>query len=466
MKKLHLFVLKAFFGPFVLTFLISNFLFLMIWLFKYIEDLVGKGLDLTVILELIAYASVNQFPMALPLSMLLSSIMTLGNLGESNELVAAKSLGISLQQFIKPLIVLTFFISIFAFVTSNNIIPVTTLKARTLLRDIHQKSPELNIPEGVFYDQIGDFNIYVDSKDEDGTLHDLIIHDHSTSLKNNNVTIAKSGRIESGKNKERLYVTLFDGYTVNEEHYTKGSKKLTYPFMTSEFKKQEFVIELDNSSLERSDGSIFKKQSAMLTFPQLVEGIDSLQLMKQKTAYKTLEQINNVYFFKNDSLTIYDSIAASEDKYLFLLDSIKPKTKKKVVDHATQLARGMKAKIDNVQKSYDARNYHITKYDMEFHKKFTLAVSCLVLFFIGAPFGAITRKGGLAWPIIYSVMLFVIYWVLNISFQKLAKNGSVPMFWGMWMANIVLFPVGIYFTYRATKDLPMFNFRLFRRKKK
>ena len=464
MKKLHLFVLKAFIGPFLLTFLISNFLFLMIWLFKYIEDMVGKGLDISVILELIAYASVNQFPMALPLSMLLSSIMTLGNLGESNELVAAKSLGVSLQQFIKPLMILTFFISIFAFITSNNIIPVTSLKARTLLRDIHKKSPELNIPEGVFYDQIANFNIYVDKKDPDGTLHHLIIHDHSTSLKNNNVTIAESGRMKSGKNKDKLYVTLFNGYSVNEEHYAKGSKKLTYPFMTSEFEKQEFIIELDNSELERSDGSIFKKQSAMLTFPQLVEGIDSLQRMKARTAYKSTQQINDIYFFKKDSLINYDSIAALAVNTYPTLDSISLKTKKKVIDHATQLARGMKAKIDNVEKSYKAKNYHIVKYDMEFHKKFTLAVSCLVLFFIGAPFGAITRKGGLAWPIIYSVILFIIYWVLNITFQKLAKNGTVLMFWGMWMANIVLFPVGLYFTTRATKDLPMFSLKLFKRK--
>lgn len=464
MKKLHLFVLKAFVGPFLLTFLISNFLFLMIWLFKYIEDMVGKGLDISVILELIAYASVNQFPMALPLSMLLSSIMTLGNLGESNELVAAKSLGVSLQQFIKPLVILTFFISIFAFITSNNIIPVTTLKARTLLRDIHKKSPELNIPEGVFYDEIGDFNIYVKEKDPDGLLHDLIIHDHSTSLKNNNVTIAKSGRITSGKNKDKLYVTLFEGYSVNEEHYAKGSKKLTYPFMTSEFDKQEFVIELDNSELERSDGSIFKKQSSMLTYPQLISGIDSLQNTKIEIAYKTAKQINDVYFFKTDSLVHYDSISAKDLHINAIMDSIAPKTRKKVIDHATQLARGMKAKIDNAEKALHARDYHIVKYDMEFHKKFTLAVSCLVLFFIGAPFGAITRKGGLAWPIIYSVILFVIYWVLNISFQKLARNGNVPMFWGMWMANIVLFPIGIYFTSRATKDLPMFSFKWLKRK--
>ena len=194
----------------------------------------------------------------------------------------------------------------------------------------------MNIPEGVFYDQIANFNIYVDKKDPDGTLHHLIIHDHSTSLKNNNVTIAESGRMKSGKNKDKLYVTLFNGYSVNEEHYAKGSKKLTYPFMTSEFEKQEFIIELDNSELERSDGSIFKKQSAMLTFPQLVEGIDSLQRMKARTAYKSTQQINDIYFFKKDSLINYDSIAALAVNTYPTLDSISLKTKKKLIDHATQ----------------------------------------------------------------------------------------------------------------------------------
>ena len=465
MKKLHLFVIKSFFGPFLLTFFISNFLFLMIWLFKYIEDMVGQGLDISVILEVVAYASVNQIPMSLPLAVLLSSIMTLGNLGESNELVAAKSLGISLQKLIQPLIFFAFGLSIFAFFASNNIIPVTNLKVTALLSDIKQKNPELNIPEGVFYDGIPNYNIYVDKKDEDGTLNDLIIHDHSSPLKNNKFTVAKKGVIKTSSNKQRMFVTLFDGYTLNEEDYREGNKVKTYPLLQNKFEKQEFSIKLNNTELERSDGAIFKHHSKMMSLDQLVIEIDSVKIKKKERSKKSFTHLQNTYFFKFDSIIKPDSAKIIDVDYALIMDTVDAKTVKKVLTHATQLARGAKTYINSNLNSTKEKNSRIRKYVIETHKKFTLAVSCIVLFFIGAPFGAITRKGGLAWPVVYSISLFVIYWVITMVFEKLARNGGIPIYLGMWMSNIVLFPIGIYFTSRATKDLPMFG-KIKRKKRK
>lgn len=438
----------------------------MIWLFKYIEDLVGKGLDLSIILEIMAYASVNQIPMALPLSVLLSSIMTLGNLGESNELVAAKSLGISLQKFIAPLIGFAVFLAFFAFFASNNIMPVTNLKVQTLLSDINRKNPELNIPEGIFYDGITNYNIYVDKKSKSGMMYDLIIHDHSSSLKNNNVTIADSGRIETSDNKQNLYVTLYNGYTLNEEDYKEGSKIKTLPLLRNKFKKQEFTIKINNTELERTDGAIFKHHSKMMSLDQLISEIDSVKEDKYQRALKTFDHLHNTYFFKKDSLISYEQASIDSTlNYKSIYDTINDDHKQKVLTHAIQLARGAKTFLNSNHNSIREKNGKITKYMIEIHKKFTLAVSCIVLFFIGAPFGAITRKGGLAWPVVYSIGLFVVYWVVTIVFEKLAKNGGIAVHWGLWMSNIILFPVGIYFTSRATKDLPMFG-KIRRKKKK
>lgn len=437
----------------------------MIWLFKYIEDMVGQGLDIDVILEVVAYASVNQIPMSLPLAVLLSSIMTLGNLGESNELVAAKSLGISLQKLIRPLIFFALSLGIFAFFASNNIIPVTNLKVTALLSDIKQKNPELNIPEGTFYDGIPNYNIYVDKKDKDGTLNDLIIHDHSSTLKNNNFTIAKKGIIKTSSNKQRIFITLYDGYTLNEEDYREGNKVKTYPLLQNKFEKQEFSIKLNSTELERSDGAIFKHHSKMMSLEQLVIEIDSVKIKKKERSEKSFNHLQNTYFFKFDSVIKPDSSDIIDVNHAFILDTLDTKTVKKVLTHATQLARGAKTYINSNLNSTKEKNSRIRKYVIETHKKFTLAVSCIVLFFIGAPFGAITRKGGLAWPVVYSISLFVIYWVITMVFEKLARNGGIPIYLGMWMSNIVLFPIGIYFTSRATKDLPMFG-KIKRKKKK
>jgi lipopolysaccharide export system permease protein len=437
----------------------------MIWLFKYIEDLIGKGLDLNVILELIGYASVNQFPMALPLSVLLSSIMTLGNLGESNELTAAKSLGVSLQSLIKPLMVFSIILSFFAFFTMNNIIPVTTLKSRTLLRDIHKKSPELNIPEGIFY-PIDKYNIYVKKKGVDGTLYDIILHDHSTELKNNNVTVSKSGMIVAGPNKQSLQVTLWDGENLSEENHQNGDRLRTYPMVRNQFKEQVFTIELENTKLERSDGAVYKNDARIMNYLQLSHNIDSLKQMKYERQDKFVKKTNDTYFFKNDSTELYSQIEAKHYNINSILDTLDANIALNIISNATQLARGAKSYVSNVEHFHYTRNYYIKRYNVEFHNKFTLAVSCFVLFFIGAPFGAITRKGGLAWPIVYSVILFVLYWVLNITFQKLAKNGGFPMIPGMWMSNIILFPIGIYLTSRATKDLPLIGFTRKKRRKK
>lgn len=465
MKKLHLLVIKAFVGPFLLTFLISNFLFLMIWLFKYIEDFVGKGLEMSVILEVIGYSAINQIPFSLPLAMLLSSIMTLGNIGETNELTAIKSLGISMLQAIRPLIIITLFLSLSAYITANHILPVTNLKARSLIDDIMKKRPELNIPSGIFYDGIPDYNIYVENKTEDNTLQNIIIHDHKDPLKNNNVTVAKSGTMESTKDKKTLIITLKDGYSVKEEDYRKGSKVKTYPFIKCEFKEQILKFDLSKLSFSKGNGALFKNQAQMMNKNQLIEAIDSTKLTIKDRYNRLHESLNKTYFFKEDSVITYENTVSRPQNVSQLMDTLNNDSKRKVLNHTIQLVRGAITQINACQSNTKVKENIIRRYRIEYHKKFTLSISCLVLFFIGAPFGAIVRKGGLAWPVIYSILLFLLYWVITISFEKLAKNGSFDVAWGIWMANIILSPIGLYLTNRATKDLPMFPKFKFKKKK-
>lgn len=465
MKKLHLLVLKAFIGPFLLTFLISNFLFLMIWLFKYIEDFIGKGLELSVLLEVIGYSAINQIPFSLPLAMLLSSIMTLGNLGETNELTAIKSLGISMLKAIRPLTFITIGLSIGAYITANHILPVTNLKARSLLEDIMKKRPELNIPQGVFYNGIPDYNLYVAKKNEKNELIDVMIHDHKDPLKNNNVTVAKKGIMESTADKKTLIIRLQDGYTLKEEDYRKDSKIKTYPLIRCNFEEQIIKFDMSKLSFSKGDGSLFKQQAQMMNKDQLLEAMDSTEVARSQRTKKLYDSINRTYFFKEDSVITYETSDIIPINIYAAMDTMDYERRKKIVNHSIQLVRGSITQVNACLSNIQVKDSIIRRYKIEFHKKFTLATACLVLFFIGAPFGAITRKGGLAWPVVYSILLFLVYWVLNISFEKLAKKGSFDVDWGMWMANLILFPVGIYLTNRATKDLPLLPRWKFKKKK-
>ncbi|MBI4648586.1 MAG: LptF/LptG family permease [Bacteroidia bacterium] len=477
MKKLHWLVIKSYLGPFTATFFVAVFLLLMQFLWKYVDELVGKGLPFHVIAELMLYASATMVPMALPLAILISSIMTFGNLGERYELVALKSSGISLQRIMFPLVIVSVIISIAAFLFSNNILPVANLKFAALLHDIRQKRPALDIKEGIFYNGLENFSIKVAKKDKKtNMLYNIMIYDHRARKGNVNITIADSAVMKVTPAQDLLILTLYHGFSyeeVEEESKTPGDR--AYPHNREKFDEETITVGLEGYGFERTDESLFKDGYRMLTIVQLGKIIDSLKLSldQRKTSFsRTLLETN--YFRKE--LKKPDSLKTSaEDKSrIFLqinIDSLFntfPQAEKlRIIAMAANYARSAKTYISTTGEEYDSRNKWIYRHEIAWHKKLSLSVACLVLFFIGAPLGAIIRKGGIGMPIVVSVFLFIIYYIIDITGEKIVKEGVLPAYEGMWLSTVVFFPFGIFLTYKATNDSAIMNidtyFLLFRK---
>ena len=455
MKKVDKLVLSKFFGPFILTFLITLFIIVMQFLWKYIDDLVGKGLEWYIIAELIFYASASFVPLALPLAVLLSSIMTFGSLGENYELVALKSSGISLFRFMGSLIVAVVFISAGAFFFSNNILPVANLKFGTLLYDIRHQKPALNIKPGIFYNGIEGFNIKVGGKDSDNkTIHDIIVYDHTSGRGNDNVLIAEKGEMYSSEDDRYLILKLYNGKQYNEVKPESG--KYEYEHMRTYFEEWEKYFDLSEFSLQRTDENFWKNHYQMLNLKQLQNSIDTLKKEMEARNENMRKNVNQYFSFlryDRDSLLpdsflkdSPDQFAESKPEDLPLADRII------VIKRATSLARNVKSFVGIASRDNKYRTKNIIKHELAWHRKFTLSVACIVLFFVGAPLGAIIRIGGLGMPMLMSILFFVIFHVFTMSGQEIAEESAISPFLGMWMATIVLTPVGIFLTYKAMND--------------
>ncbi len=455
MKKLDLFVLKSYIGPLVLTFFISLFILVMQFLWKYVDDLVGKGLEWYIIGELLFYASSTFVPLALPLAILLSSLMTFGNLGEQYELVALKASGISLRRIMKPLVVLSLVISIMAFLFSNYVLPIANLKFHSLLYDVRQQKLTLNIKEGIFYNGIEGFTIRVASKDQDkNILHDIMIYNHSQRQGNTQLTIAKWGTMEMAPDKSTLIFKLYDGYNY-EEVTDRRNYKITRPFQRSQFKEQTRRFGGLDFALNRTNEELFRNNYQMMNLGQLSQTQDSLSeelvLRKEKFYKSIIEKFE--YFNKADSIFVSsDSIVRDST---FLMAALDKTEQLKVMDYALQSARAVKNNIEYSKKDFEERELRIRKHDIEWHRKFTLSIACFILFFIGAPLGAIIRKGGLGLPVVVSVFFFVIFHIISITGEKYARAGILEPRLAMWLASLVLLPLGIFLTYKATTDSPI-----------
>lgn len=457
MKTLYKFILKSYIGPFVMTFFIAMFVFFMMFIFKYIDDFVGKGLGAGILSELFFYFSLTTIPMALPLAILLSSLMTFGNLGEHFELTAMKSSGISLQKAMTPLIFTTLCISTAAFYFSNNILPYTNLKAGALLYDVRQSKPALLFKDGIFNNSLDGFSIRVGKKDKDSkTLRDILIYDHRAMQGNNIVLAAKSGTMEETPDKMFLVLTLKDGVSYKE--VADNPKDIqTRPLVRDKFEERIIHFDLSEFKMSRTNEDLFKNNHQMLNLSQLIEAVDSLRIKKEKRMENFNKQLKMSYYARSASfLKNNDSVSKS---YTDTTDFSKlSKTQQlSIIDNAANTARSAKAYSESIINENESEDFSILKYEIEWHRKFTLSIACIVLFFIGAPLGSIIRKGGLGMPVVISVVFFIIFHILSITGEKLAKEGEIPVYQGMWLATAILFPIGVFLTFKATSDSSLFD---------
>ncbi|MFT4524624.1 MAG: lipopolysaccharide export system permease protein [Bacteroidia bacterium] len=469
LKKLHKLLLTSYAGPFVMTFFVSLFVLLMQFLWKYIDDLVGKGLEWYIIAELLFYASASLVNMALPLAILLSSIMTLGNLGENYELVALRSAGISLGRIMYPLIIVAILTSVGAFYFANNVIPVSNLKMGTLLYDIRHQRPTMSLKPGVFYRGLQGYSIRTGSKgDDEQSLYDLIIYDHTDNKGNIKVTTADSGRMAYSHNERYMEFTLYSGKSYTQED-NPSRKSKTYPHSINQFDEELIRFDMSDFKLSRSSDEIFKDNYRMQSFSQLRAHIDSFKVEKVKRHSELANNIKKNYkYVFPELMTATDSVKmkyGARTRLILPMSTAKDSVlnnfptgeRKNIATTALNLSRSVKAYLSSITEDARMREHRMDRYEIEIHRKLTLSVACLVLFFIGAPLGAIIRKGGLGLPVIVSVLFFLLYYVISITGEKFAKEGVWTPAEGMWLSSVVLMPIGIFLTYKATTDSHIFN---------
>lgn len=458
MKKLDLFILKSFFGPFLMTFLIVTFTLMMQFLWLYIDELVGKGLSLGIIFEFLAWGSATLIPLALPLSTLIASLMTMGNMGENNELLAMKAAGISLQRILKPLIYVSAIISVAAFFASNNLIPVAYNNIYTLREDIGRTKEEIKIPTGIFYNGIDGYTIRVTKNGENGAIYEVMVYDHSKNKGNVSITVADSGIIKLSPNKTSLVFTLFNG-TNYEEDNQRNYGDTTLNLNRISFTEQKVIIPLQNYAFKKSDDSKYGSEVMSKNLNQLNKDKDSLD----STFSKLLDgQLRRAIY--NSSLTSSYQLDTSErfaKMPLFPIDSLfkwdNPNQELNGVQNAISRIDEQIATADYYEREMYQTAYPLRRTIVERFRKFTLSFACIIFFFIGAPLGAIIRKGGLGTPVIVSAFFFVIYWVVDISGKKLANDGAILPFVGTFISTLVLLPMGIFLTWKSTRDSALFN---------
>jgi lipopolysaccharide export system permease protein len=433
------------------------FILLMFFLFKYVDDLIGKGFEWYTIVELMFYASAANVSMALPLAILLSSIMTFGTLGENYELVAIKSAGISLQKAMRPLLVLILGISISSFFFSEYMLPKANLKFGSLLWDVRNKKLSFLIKEGVFNNSIPGYSIRVDEKKEDGTLIGLMIYDHTSNNGVPKIIIAKNGRMTTTDDKQFLVLKLNDGIRYEESSGRNAGYNPRQQLTRMRFGQTEQKFDISSFKMSRTDENSFRSNNAMLNLKGLTHKGDSLK--------KELDSIDRFaratigsYYKQNNSTKGYSKIKVAPVKLKGNLFSNIPTDKRMpALQSAIDQAGAVKQTVDSRVADHEDRMRNLIRIRIEYQRKFTLAVSCLMLFFIGAPLGAIIRKGGLGLPVVMAIVFFLFYHIITTVAEKSANQGNINPVLGIWMAVIILSPVGAFLTYKATVDSALFD---------
>jgi len=470
MKKLDKLILKSFLGPFVLTFAVVEFILLTQYMLKYLDDLVGKDLGINVIAQLLGYFSINMVPVAMPLAVLISSLMTFGNLGEHHELTAIKTSGISLPRILRPVFFVALFLSIGAFFFNNNIVPKANLKAYSLLWDIRQKKPSLDIKEKTFYNGIPGYSIKVDEKDDEGTnLKGIMIYDHTNGQGNTTVILADSGKMYMKYNEQFLALDLYNGQIFAEEKQNGFNNTASNGgFVRQQFKNNNILFNLASFNLDRTREELFKGSKMMLNIKELHHVTDSIRTQLHANQKLNSVQISSYYsYFPVDSIR-RDKARKVNEKIKVTAKPL-PEISRDVYAMAANKARNIRSFTTANAEIFKKNFREANNYEIEIYKKYTQSFACLMMFLIGAPLGAIIRKGGLGMPVIISIFFFIIYYVLTILGEKYGREGIMIVQVGMWAANAILLPIGLFFLYQARNDANLFEFsikRLFSRKPK
>ena len=459
MKKLDQFILKSFVGPFFAILLVVVFILVMQFLWLYIDELVGKGLSLKIILEFLGWGSVTMLPLSLPLATLLSSMMTLGTLGENNELIAIKAAGISLKRVLVPLGITCAIISVGAFFISNDLMPIAFNKIYTLRDDIGRTKEEIKIPTGTFYNGIDGYILRVNERnDETGIMHGVMVYNHTGNKGNTSLTIADSAMMKMSKDKSYLSFVLYSG-TNYEETNDRKYRDTTLQSQKIDFSRQEMIIPLENYAFQKSDSSRFDDQVKSMNLKQLYHGQDSIGALNASAKEENIRSIRNS---RNLSYNIQlDTTVKQRYTSKFIPDTTfyweNLDREIAAIERAKREADDMQMTLTTFSRERFQYTYTLRNIDIEILKKFALAIACFVFFFIGAPIGALIRKGGLGTPAIISVLFFVAYWVIDISGTKLARDGAVGPFHGVFFSSYILLPTGLYLTWKAINDSSVFN---------
>lgn len=541
MRKLDKLIIKAFIGPFLLTTALATFILLIQYMLKYFDDFVGKDLGFMVFAELIFYFSLNMLQVALPLGVLVSSLMTFGALGEHFELTAIKSAGLSLLRVLLPVFIFVVFLSYGAFLFNNHIVPSSNLKAFSLLYDIKKKKPGLDIKEGVFYGGIPDYSIKAKEKlSDNSTLKDVIIYDHSEGIGNNTVILADSSKMYTLFNDRYLKLELYNGNYYYDE-INRRSRELNRLTRTN-FDRMDIVFNLSSFDLKRTKEELFQNNRQMKNIAELTSYIDSLGIAIVTSKYEFVRQRGGFFFHMNDKLDMIvnhwgipedsiiklrmdpatlkedeeerariqqkeDSLIQSKANRLtgatearrtlieqkvftyeeeneilqipktddadttiavvpsFLIDTLSwsylngrvAEQQSQIFTTAKNAAQRIKVNLSSMATRVDMNEHDIYRYEIEKYKKYSQAVACIVMFLIGAPLGAIIKKGGLGVPVLISIFFFIIYYVLTIMTEKWAKEGLVDPMMAVWTADILLFPIGLFFLRQARIDARLFD---------
>lgn len=450
-KKLDILVLRAFIGPFIATFFLTLFVLILQFFWLWIDDFVGKGIDASTFLQLVLYLSATLVPLALPLAILLSSIMTFGNLGETFELVAIKSAGIGLLRFMRPLFLVAILLSGLAFLFNNNVIPIANLKMKTLHNDLINKKPAFDLKEGQFYNTIPGFSIKVAEKKNDSVLNDIIIYEN-TGYQNDNVIIARSGVMRVTKDKRFLEFTLKDGW-----RYQERGDRTNSEFIRLGFKEYKKILDLSALSLNRTSDSVFKNRYEMLSISQLSVSIDSIEKKVNGFEKRVRSDLQGYLSFSKYLDSGWRKVDAEPVNKTLFTELLPDSARTAVVDQAISYTNSIKVALEGSAVEYDNYRKELRLHLIEWHSKITMSIAVLVLFLIGAPLGSIVRKGGLGTPVVFAVSFFVIFFLLNNFGRKFVKEDVMSPIAGMWLATAILTPIGLFLVFKALHDSQLFN---------
>lgn len=463
-KRLDIFILKQFCLLFAGTFFICLFVFMMQFLWRYVDELIGKGLSMAVLGKFFFYASMTLVPISLPLALLLASLISFGNMGERLELLAMKAAGIPLLRILRSVMVFSVFVAVGSFYFQNVVGPESSRQLAALLYSMKQKSPELEIPEGQFYNEIPGYNLFVEHKDlESGMLYGIMIYSQGTGFDDTQIVLADSGRIQTTADQMHMKLTLYDGERFRNMQNTGGAlDKSTIPYMRESFKVEVDLIPFDNN-FSVMDANLFNENAQTKNLPQLARGIDSLEHFLDSLGHMLFQSYTLTFMKRTELEGRADSatFVAHVEETPLQLDSVQAtmseSERARAARTALDRANSALSQLAMMQEYNFVTNRLLRIHYLERHKKFALALACLIFFFIGAPLGSIIRKGGLGVPVVVSVVIFIFYYMVNVAGEKLAKSGEWDVTFGIWLSTAVLAPIAGWLVWKSNQDSAVFN---------